>query len=851
MPLGNGDVTANVFINESIGAVSLLLSKQDAMASTTDLFKLGLVNVMVDPNPFVSMTRFRQSLHLNNASISIIIETDLTTITANVWIDANSNTIVVSLSSSARVTLTVTQSTLRPTQPFVFTPPRGGCRTYGMLPDVMVNPAPAGFPSPSLVMYHRTNYSIVNETLHQQGLDSVINVTKDWWLNNQFGFALYPLTSSSAGWERKDSSTITSAPITEADLALSFFTRQTASPTAWLDLLQQQVTAFDSSSLSVTLAAHTAYWSEFWGRSHITIQALSPTSTFAPGRAKDVPTPTTLWLQADRLPQAVGSAIAQWPDASLAKVNVRQATASLQPRLTATATGHKAVQFDGVGSFLEGTTTTGDTVTIVAAFRDQGSNSDCCSGIYFAKPSYTGLSTRNATSIDDDDDNPWSEMQIYPNIDWPGSEETNTYNIFNRTVVVTLIYNTSNAVMYVDGCLADVQPPQSAATTSFQVGTRNNELQRFFKGQLHELMVYNHSLADADRVSIEGYLQEKWIDSTKPARCHALPNPGTRISQQYAITRFVQAIQSRTMWPIKFNGMAFVANQPPHADFRDWGSCNWWQNTRLPYGAMLPAGDVDTFETILKYYANILPFAQARTQAYFNHSGIFYLETKTIFGAYGQVDYGCTRPAGFPVWLENNDYLHVDFGGDGGTPEVALAVLDAYMYTNNLTLLKKYLPLVTETADFFLQHYPNRTDDGQYVFWPTQVLETYWCPGWDVVNNRPPVDCVVGDLPTIAGLQTLLEKLLTLPAGVLTAAQVSAYQTFYKQLPPLPTAVLDGRTVLMPAQHYNPVRKNSETPELYSVHPYRRFTVGKEVSQGVNLSMAIDKFNSGKSDTDI
>jgi hypothetical protein len=636
----------------------------------------------------------------------------------------------------------------------------------------------------------------------------------------------------------------TTSPATQATLAVSVLASQTQTPSDWIAILQQQTTAFSTITPSRAWAAHSAYWSEFWNRSYISIQA---SSSGPPGHVQDVPTPKSLWLQADRLLLAAGSAIAQWPDASLSKVNVTQHSASLQPRLVTTATGHKAVQFDGVGSFLEGATTTGDTVTIVAAFRDQGSSTDCCSGLYFAKPSFTGLSTRDTKIDNNDDDNPWTAMQVHPIIDWPGSGESNTYNIFNRTVVITLIYNTSNAVMYVDGCLADVQPSQSAATTSFQVGTRNNQQQRFFKGQLHELMVYNHSLTDADRVSVESYLQEKWIDSTKPVRCHTLPDSGTRISQQYAITRFVQAIQSRTMWPIKFNGMAFVANQPPHADFRNWGTCNWWQNTRLPYCAMLPAGDVDTFETILKYYANILPFAQARTQAYFNHSGIYYTETKTIFGSYSQHDYGCTRPDGYPAWLQTNDHVSKDFGGDGGTPEVALAVLDAYMYTNNLTLLKQYLPLVTETADFFLQHYPNRTDDGQYVFWPTQVLESFWCPGWDVINNKPPADCVVNDLPTVAGLHTLLEKTLALPTGILTPRQTTAYSKFYQLLPPLPTAVVNGRTVLRPAKVYNASgRHNEETPELYSVHPYRRFTVGRAVAQGVNLSIAVDNFKTGK-----
>ena len=35
------------------------------------------------------------------------------------------------------------------------------------------------------------------------------------------------------------------------------------------------------------------------------------------------------------------------------------------------------------------------------------------------------------------------------------------------------------------------------------------------------------------------------------------------------------------------------------------------------------------------------------------------------------------------VWLEDNDYIKLDYGGDGGTPEVAMMALDYYLYTGD------------------------------------------------------------------------------------------------------------------------------------------------------------------------
>lgn len=41
------------------------------------------------------------------------------------------------------------------------------------------------------------------------------------------------------------------------------------------------------------------------------------------------------------------------------------------------------------------------------------------------------------------------------------------------------------------------------------------------------------------------------------------------------------------------------------------------------------SGDFDTFSSIFEFYLQTLPFNSRRTQEYFNHTGIFYTETKT------------------------------------------------------------------------------------------------------------------------------------------------------------------------------------------------------------------------------
>lgn len=166
-------------------------------------------------------------------------------------------------------------------------------------------------------------------------------------------------------------------------------------------------------------------------------------------------------------------------------------------------------------------------------------------------------------------------------------------------------------------------------------------------------------------------------------------------------------------------------------------------------------------------------------------------------------------------------------------------ILDAYLYTQNATLLKTYLPIVTLTVDFFRQHYNNRTADGKYVIWPTQALETYWCAGWDTSTtpSRPPANCCVDDMPTVAALYALTERLLQLPMEFSTPQQREEWEKFRSQLPKIPLTA-DGKS-LAAAGNISEGVHNSETPELYSVHPFRIFTAAKAHALNVDISAAM------------
>ena len=170
-------------------------------------------------------------------------------------------------------------------------------------------------------------------------------------------------------------------------------------------------------------------------------------------------------------------------------------------------------------------------------------------------------------------------------------------------------------------------------------------------------------------------------------------------------------------------------------------------------------------------------------------------------------------------------------------------ILDHFMFFGNLSAIRRYLPVVLSTVEFFAQHFNNRTAEGKMVIFPTQVLETFWCHGWGWKPNKTTGqnmsnlqwdDCVANDLPTVAALHALTSRLLLLPEELLEPAKRQQYAELRQILPPIPLA----NGTLVPAEHFVPTPHNDETPTLYAVHPFRLMTVGSHIARGVNLSAA-------------
>jgi alpha-L-fucosidase 2 len=325
--------------------------------------------------------------------------------------------------------------------------------------------------------------------------------------------------------------------------------------------------------------------------------------------------------------------------------------------------------------------------------------------------------------------------------------------------------------------------------------------------------------------------QQWWRDFWNRSWIHVSgTEDATKVSQGFMMQRYMMAASSRGALPTKFNGGLFtVGHDMPEngestpkdhdPDFRAWGSSYWNQNNRLLYWPLVQTGDFDLLKPWFDMYLNALPLAEDRTQSYFHHRGAAFIETGYFWGLPNLNDFGWDNPTTElkSEWMR----YHIQ-----GTLEVISQMLDEYDVTQEADFARKdILPLADAIVTYYNLHWP-RGEKGKINIAPAQSLETY---------QRT----AVNPTPDIAGLKSLLPRLLELPAEWTSPEQRNTWKKVLDDLPAIPTGKTvngklpslgkddpDGKPTILPAESYGKT-SNEENPELYTIFPYRIYGVGK------------------------
>lgn len=310
-----------------------------------------------------------------------------------------------------------------------------------------------------------------------------------------------------------------------------------------------------------------------------------------------------------------------------------------------------------------------------------------------------------------------------------------------------------------------------------------------------------------------------------------------QVGRNYQLFRYQLACNAYGKYPTKFNGGLFTFD-PSYVDkslaftpdHRNWGGgTHTAQNQRLVYFPMFKSGDFDMLAPQLNFYLQALGNAEKRTEYYWGHKGASFTEQLEQFGLPLATSYGWKRPDYFPKGVEYNYWLEYLWDTQ---LEFCLMMLDLERYSGQS--IEKYIPFIESCLRFFEEHYQREAllrgkqsldGDGKLILYPGSGAETY--------------KMAYNSTSTIAGLQTILNRLLELPDQYLNKEKRNHWNQLLKKIPSIAFRDLNGHKTISPAWTWARIN-NQEIPQLYPVFPYGIYGIGKP-----DLDIAINTWKYG------
>ena len=316
-------------------------------------------------------------------------------------------------------------------------------------------------------------------------------------------------------------------------------------------------------------------------------------------------------------------------------------------------------------------------------------------------------------------------------------------------------------------------------------------------------------------------------------------SPQWQAGRNYQLFRYMLGCNAFGRYPTKFNGGLFtydpsLTDTTLHytPDFRNWGGGTMTaQNQRLVYFPLLSSGDFDVQKPQLDFYLRLLPTAELRSRFYWGHAGACFTEQLENFGLPNPAEYGWDMPADHDKGVEYNAWLEYEWDT---VLEFCLMMLEKQRYTG--ADISEYIPFIQSCLTFFNEHYQylaarrgRRPLDGSghLILYPGSGAETY--------------KMAYNSTSTIAGLHTILTRLLDLPSQYGNDSARAKWTTMLKQLPPISFRYFNNHPTIAPAQAWERLN-NKEVPQLYPVYPWGLYGVGKP---GLDTAL-----NTWKYDTD-
>jgi len=265
MPLGNGSTGLNAWVEEG-GDLVFYISRTDSWGDNGRLLKVGRVRVALEPRPSTASPGFRQTLSLNDATMTVRYGEAAE---LRLWVDANHPVIHVAIDTAKPVAATASIELWRTRREEL---PSLECS------DVMLDRSkPRQMHGPTIVepdtvlpnqagrigWYHRNAKSVGPAmTGAIQGLEGFER--PDPLLGRTFGAVVL-----AANGRRVDDLHLESPSSRSHRFSIYVLTRHPSTPDGWLKAVDEAVAATQTIPFARRREAHEQWWRDFWNRSWI------------------------------------------------------------------------------------------------------------------------------------------------------------------------------------------------------------------------------------------------------------------------------------------------------------------------------------------------------------------------------------------------------------------------------------------------------------------------------------------------------------------------------------------------------------------------------------------------------
>lgn len=271
MPLGNGDITVNAWVEPS-GDLLFYIGKSDAWDDYGRLLKLGKVRLHLNPNPLLPGKPFIQTLSLNDATILVRYGDKEAATEIRLWVDASHPVIQIEVTGKKKSDATVSFEMWR-TAPDtlssievsdVYRKPSQSDPRYA--PTVVEPDSVLTGSAKYIGWYHRNRKSVGPELCARiQGMTGFQR--PDPLLDRTFGAVI-----TAGHGTKQDDFHLVSYASAKHTFSIYALTMRPATRNTWMAAMDEIIRKTSLFSLTDRREAHEKWWAGFWNRSWIFVE---------------------------------------------------------------------------------------------------------------------------------------------------------------------------------------------------------------------------------------------------------------------------------------------------------------------------------------------------------------------------------------------------------------------------------------------------------------------------------------------------------------------------------------------------------------------------------------------------